>query len=121
MSAHASGVFGGGVEPPPDRGEPSRYVVMIEVSLSTSARSACVIWPILSASVMRPMRSATRSLTGRFGSWYGSPAALARGCVVAEAPGDSPTAIESASTTTLIDRIPLFLVMAALLPRSDDR
>ena len=30
MSAHASGVFGVGVDPPPESSDPSAYVVMSE-------------------------------------------------------------------------------------------
>ena len=75
MSAHASGVFGVGVEPPPESSDPSALVVMSDWCVR-SARSACVIWPILSASVMRDSRSATRCATGRFGFRYGSPWAL---------------------------------------------
>ena len=52
MSAHASGVLLAGVEPPPDRMLPSPWVVISDGSASTSIRSACVIWPIFSASVI---------------------------------------------------------------------
>ncbi len=42
------------------------------VSVSTLPRSACVIWPIFSASVIRDSRSWTRWLTGSAGFWYGN-------------------------------------------------
>ena len=69
MSAQADGVLGVGTEPPPDSTLPRLSVVIFEVSASTLARSACVIWPIFSASVIRPRRSATRWPTGSEGSW----------------------------------------------------
>ena len=60
MSAHAVGVLGVGTEPPPDSTLPRLSVVIFDVSVSTLARSAWVIWPIFSASVMRDSRSWTR-------------------------------------------------------------
>ena len=69
MSAQAVGVFGVGTEPPPDSTLPRLSVVIFAVSASTLARSACVIWPIFSASVIRPRRSETRWLIGSDGSW----------------------------------------------------
>src|SRR3954451_4897587 len=90
MSAHAVGVFGVGTEPPPDSRLPRLSLVILAVSVSTAARSACVIWPIFSASVIRPRRSATRFFTDSEGFWYGRAAADAGAEVrvaVAEAPG----------------------------------
>src|SRR5437773_10400315 len=75
MSAHEAGVFGLGTEPPPDSSEPSRYVMM-SPPLPTAPRSAWVIWPTLSARVIRDMRSATRCWTGSDRSRYGRPCAL---------------------------------------------
>jgi hypothetical protein len=69
MSAHAAGVFGVGTEPPPDRMLPRLSLVIFDVSASTFARSAWVIWPIFSASVMRDSRSSTRSGMGTLASW----------------------------------------------------
>src|SRR3954454_10998788 len=90
MSAHAVGVFGVGTEPPPDSRLPRLSLVILAVSVSTAARSACVIWPIFSASVIRPRRSATRCFTDSEGFWYGRAAPDAGAEVrvaVAEAPG----------------------------------
>ncbi len=67
MSAKAVGVFGVGTEPPPDSTLPNARLVICEVSVSTDARSACVIWPTFSCRVMRPRRSATRRATGSLG------------------------------------------------------
>src|SRR5438477_12863010 len=68
-------LFGDGADPPPERIEPSRNWVIC--ALVTDARSAWVIWPIFSSRLMRESRSSTRVGTGRLGSRYGSPAALA--------------------------------------------
>src|SRR5262245_45918950 len=70
MSAHAAGVLGLGAEPPPESTEPSRNVVMSEVV--TVPRSAWVIWPTFSSSVIRDIRSVTRSAGLSVGSWYGN-------------------------------------------------
>ncbi len=67
MSAHASGVFGVGTEPPPDSTLPSMSLVTFSPFGPTFWRSAWVIWPIFSCSVMRDSRSATRLRTDRFG------------------------------------------------------
>src|SRR5919201_1933425 len=64
MSAHALGVLGVGTEPPPESRLPSLSMVIFDVSASTLARSACVIWPIFSGSVIRESRSSTRRETG---------------------------------------------------------
>ena len=69
MSAQAVGVFGVGTDPPPDSTLPRLSVVILVVSASMPPRSAWVIWPIFSASVIRPRRSATRWPTGSEGSW----------------------------------------------------
>src|SRR4051812_38909937 len=115
MSAHAVGVFGVGVEPPPDSSEPRLSLVILEVSLSTSARSAWVIWPIFSARFIRLMRSRTRVLTGRFAFSYGSCAALALSFVVAPAPGAaSPATSASANAATLIAKNPFVRNMCVL-------
>src|SRR3954454_18434829 len=87
MSAHAVGVFGVGTDPPPDRMLPRLSFVILDVSASTLARSACVIWPIFSASVMRPSRSSTRCGIGRLASWYGNEASACAAC-----PPAAPTA-----------------------------
>ena len=73
MSAQAAGVLGVGTEPPPESTLPRLSVVIFVVSVSIDARSACVIWPIFSARVMRDSRSATRARTGSRAFWYGSP------------------------------------------------
>ena len=41
-------------------------------SSTPSLALSCIICPTFSSSVMRPTRSATRSATGRAGSWYGA-------------------------------------------------
>ena len=51
-------------EPPPERIDPRLRSVIWVVSASMLARSACVIWPTFSSSVIRPSRSATRRATG---------------------------------------------------------
>jgi hypothetical protein len=66
MSAQPAGVFDAGAEPPPDSTEPIRYRVSSAGVIE--ARSAWVIWPILSSRLIRPSRSVTRSATGRSGS-----------------------------------------------------
>jgi hypothetical protein len=53
MSAHASGVFGVGTEPPPDRIEPRPSVVIGVASSKTVSGSAWVICPTFSSSVIR--------------------------------------------------------------------
>src|SRR5690242_13963949 len=89
MSAHAVGVFGDGAEPPPDRIEPTRKVVTSAVLMA--ARSACVIWPTLSAKDIRGSRSATRAAGLNDGSWYGNAkvAAVAARTVANAANGTS--------------------------------
>src|SRR4051794_22244128 len=78
MFAHARGRLGDGTEPPPDSRLPRWSVVILEVSASTEARSAWVIWPIFSSRVMRRSRSATRCPIGREASRYaGLPAECA--------------------------------------------
>jgi hypothetical protein len=67
MSAHPSGVLLAGTEPPPDSTLPSLHFVTSEGSAVTSPRSAWVIWPIFSARLIRPSRSATRCFTGSEG------------------------------------------------------
>jgi hypothetical protein len=67
MSAHASGVFGVGTEPPPESTLPRPSSVISAPLAAIAARSACVIWPTFSASDMRESRSATRC-------WIGAPA-----------------------------------------------
>jgi hypothetical protein len=69
MFTQDSGVFTGGVDPPPDSTDPSCHSAMSAGLSKTAPRSAWVIWPIFSTSVMRPSRSATRLPTGRSGSW----------------------------------------------------
>src|SRR5947209_8206784 len=99
MSAHAVGVLGVGTEPPPDSKLPRLSVVIFDVSVSTLPRSACVIWPIFSARVMRPSRSSTRALIGRSGFSYGSPAARRAVLWAAPVPGMA-TAMASAARAT---------------------
>jgi hypothetical protein len=43
ISTHASGVFSGGVEPPPDSTEPSCHSAITDGSSKTAPRSAWVI------------------------------------------------------------------------------
>ena len=69
MSAQASGVFGVGTDPPPDRTLPSFQVRTSDGSPATSPRSAWVIWPTFSSRVIRPTRSATRCFVGSEASW----------------------------------------------------
>jgi hypothetical protein len=68
MSTQAAGVFTGGVDPPPDSTDPTCHCATSVGSSKTAPRSVWVIWPIFSASVMRPSRSETRLPTGTFGS-----------------------------------------------------
>src|SRR3954447_6167803 len=86
MSAHALGVLPGGVDPPPDSRLPSFQSVIRVVSSVTAARSAWVIWPIFSSSVIRPSRSFTRACTercrSRYAGWW--PAREVRWAPVAE-------------------------------------
>src|SRR4051812_22455996 len=80
MSANAVGAFGVGTDPPPDSRLPRARLVILDVSVSTFARSACVIWPTFSCMVMRPSKSATRCFTGSRGLRYGAvPGAAAWG------------------------------------------
>ena len=67
MSAQPAGVFCVGTEPPPESSEPEPEVGDLAGDCRPS-RSAWVIWPIFSASVIRPSRSSTRSAVGRAGS-----------------------------------------------------
>ena len=69
-------MLGVGVEPPPDSTEPSLSVAIWLGSPATAPRSACVIWPIFSSSVMRLSRSLTRFATGWAESRYAARAAL---------------------------------------------
>src|SRR3954466_9096205 len=69
MSAQPVAVLGDGAEPPPDSTEPIRNCVIW--ALLIDIRSAWVIWPIFSSSVIRLIRSATRVATGWLGSLYG--------------------------------------------------
>jgi len=61
MSAQASGVFGVGVEPPPDSSDPSLQVVTSVGSPLTAPRSAWVIWPTFSSRVMAASSSSARA------------------------------------------------------------
>src|SRR5262245_2587778 len=70
MSTHAAGMLFAGVEPPPDSTEPSLSVAIMLGLPATAPRSAWVIWPIFSSSVIRPSRSWTRSATGWAASRY---------------------------------------------------
>ncbi len=65
MSAHAAGVFGVGVEPPPERMEPSRAAA--DWAGVAAPRSPSVICPTLSSRVIRAIRSLTRWDTGACG------------------------------------------------------
>src|SRR4051794_26730612 len=69
MSAQPVAVLGEGAEPPPDSTDPIRNCVIC--ALLTDPRSAWVIWPSFSSSVIRLIRSLTRVATGRLGSLYG--------------------------------------------------
>src|SRR5665213_4371882 len=80
MSAQPVGVFGVGVSPPPDSSDPTSHArrsladVLLVVPASVNwLRSACVIWPIFSASDIRDSRSLTRWEIGRLGLRYGRP------------------------------------------------
>ena len=75
-------MFGVGTEPPPDSNDPSAYVAM-SVFERSAFRSAWVIWPTFSASVIRPSRSLTRVFTGSFLFRYGRSCALMTTCGVA--------------------------------------
>src|SRR5437588_11910031 len=99
MSAQAVGVLGVGTEPPPESRPPRLSLVIFEVSVSTLARSACVIWPIFSAGFIRPSKSATRACTGRLESRYAGRA-LPEAVVVAAPITDArvATAIATAAT-----------------------
>src|SRR5437763_5229885 len=99
MSAHAVGVLGVGTEPPPESRLPRRSVVILSVVVSTLPRSACVIWPILSASFMRDIRSLTRWLIGRTGFSYGSTPASDREWRAAPAPGTTTATAANAART----------------------
>src|SRR5689334_1242673 len=114
MSAHAVGVFGVGTEPPPDSRLPRLSLVIVDVSASTLARSACVIWPIFSASVILESRSATRCLVDRRGFSYGKvpgdgavpflAAGLVARCPVALPVGARTAATASAAAASDSDR-----------------
>jgi hypothetical protein len=80
MSAHASGVFGVGVEPPPDSSDPSLQVAIRLGSPVTAPRSAWVICPIFSSRVIRASSSSARARGGSEASIHGrAAAALATG------------------------------------------
>src|SRR2546423_12805249 len=104
MSAHAVGVLGVGTDPPPESRLPRLSFVIFDVSLSPLPRSACVIWPIFSASVMRESRSSTRALIGRSRFWYGSPADTRAPLRAAPVPG-IPTATANAESAAINARI----------------
>src|SRR3954467_5222453 len=102
MSAHASGVFSGGTEPPPDRIEPSPSALIGVGSVKTESRSAWVIWPTFSSSVIRWSRSLTRWLTGSRAFSYGNFCAAPAGATTMRA-----ATITRAATTGLdIDLLP---------------
>src|SRR6266545_345304 len=69
MSAQDVALFGEGADPPPDSSEPRAKLVMS--ALLTALRSAWVIWPIFSSSVMLAISWLTRVATGSDGSGYG--------------------------------------------------
>src|SRR5450432_1622487 len=82
MSAQPVGVFGVGVSPPPESSDPTSHArrslaeLLLVVAASVNMkRSACVIWPIFSASDIRDNRSLTRWEIGRLGLRYGRPCA----------------------------------------------
>src|SRR5437763_10490878 len=99
MSAQAVGVLGVGTEPPPESRLPRLSLVIFDVSASTLPRSACVIWPIFSASVMRDIKSFTRWRIGRTGFSYGVVAAARREWRAAPAPGTTTATAASAAST----------------------
>ena len=72
MSAQAVGVFGVGTEPPPDRTLPSLSVVIFDVSVSTPPRSAWVIWPTFSSSVIRAEQVVRPAAGSAAGFSYGN-------------------------------------------------
>ena len=73
MSAHASGVFGVGVDPPPDSTDPSLQVATSVGSPLTAPRSAWVICPTFSSSVIAASSSSARSRAVREASIHGRP------------------------------------------------
>jgi len=64
MSAQPVGVLTAGTEPPPESTLPSLSVVIALGSAATSSRSAWVIWPIFSFSLILLSRSRTRCPIG---------------------------------------------------------
>src|SRR3954468_7007601 len=108
MSTQAEGSFGVGTEPPPDSTEPSRSVVIWPGSAVTAPRSACVIWPILSSSVIRRIRSATRRSVESRGSRYGRP------CAVDTAVSGTRARARAPATYDLIGRTPVLLGLGGL-------
>src|SRR2546423_12346923 len=111
MSAHPAGVFGVGVEPPPERMEPSRAVA---VWAGVAAwRSASVICPILSSSVIRAIRSVTREETGACGFLY-------KGVVAAEAAGTRAVPDRSRPAKTAA-RSDLLARRSDLVPSENDQ
>ncbi|MFG3580380.1 hypothetical protein [Micromonospora chersina] len=93
-----------GVEPPPESTEPSCQRATAVGSSATAARSACVIWPILSAMVIRPSRSATRRRTGSRGSRYGRPCAATT--TVGRAETVAPSAARVIGTVSAVSAAP---------------
>jgi hypothetical protein len=73
MSAHASGVFGVGVDPPPDSTDPSLQVATSVGSPLTAPRSAWVICPTFSSSVIAASSSSARSRAFSEASIHGRP------------------------------------------------
>ena len=51
---------------------------VLDQVLDAALGVSCSICPTFSGSVIRPTRSATRSATGRAGSWYGAVMAMSR-------------------------------------------
>jgi hypothetical protein len=111
MSAHASGVFGVGTEPPPDSTEPSRLVAISDGSSANAGRSPWVIWPTFSASVIRLTRSRTLATTDSRESRYGRP--LASMTTVAAAFAVSTPAVEVVTVTGTVSAVSAVLSAAA--------
>src|SRR3954452_16608496 len=95
MSAHPAGEFGVGVEPPPERMEPSRAAA--DWAGVAAWRSPWVICPILSSRVIRTIRSLTRSDTGAYGFLYSGVAVP-----VADAVGTSTVPVRRRPARTAV-------------------
>jgi hypothetical protein len=108
IATHASGVFGVGVEPPPESTEPSLNVATIVASpngAERAPRSAWVIWPIFSSSVMRDRRSLTRRPIGALASRYTGSFAAGRSSLAELATDGSKEMNRMLITTNTDERV----------------